>query len=114
MVGSSIYYGKNEKYLESYNELIHSDIRQYAHVKYSLVATLKSNEKVIMDECYDNGFAKLPVAERGFYNIPKRSFKEKQKYENSDSLGELLNRFYYKVPEKDILKIEIKNEIVII
>ena len=109
-----LYYGKNEQYLESYNELIHADIRQYAHVKYSLVATLKNNEKVIMDECYDRGFAKLPIAENGFFNIPKRAFEEKQEYENSDSLGELLNRFYYKVPEKDVLKIEIKDEIVIV
>ena len=109
-----LYYGNNDKYLASYGELINSEVRRYSHIKYSLIATMIDGKQVVMDECYDSGFAQLPLSKEGFYNIPKRAFKEKKDYKNANSLGELLNRFYYKVPVEDILKIEVKEEQIII
>ena len=120
-----LFYGNNELYLTSYSKLISSEIRKYPHIKYSLVAKMVTGEEIVVEERFDNSDinkdvnAMFPIdrlhelVEEGFI-VSKRAFPKKKDYLLATHLGDILNRFYYKVPKCDVLDFSIKEQSVML
>ncbi|WP_286078095.1 hypothetical protein [Thomasclavelia cocleata] len=108
-----LFYGNNELYLTSYSKLISSEIRKYPHIKYSLVAKMVTGEEIVVEERFDNSDIKCEEFEDCFI-ISKRAFPKKKDYLLATHLGDILNRFYYKVPKCDVLDFSIKEESVML